>query len=88
MRIEHTDEDSLIAQYCCQAEAEALRYMERSAESLIEEFGEIPVEIIGACLNRVASAYKYREDITDQTVHRMPQSWEDILISYIPADRV
>lgn len=74
--------------YAESAETEALLFMERSLESIYEEFGDIPADIKLACLCRVATAWKYREDITDRNLYRLPYTWEQKLIRYKPADRL
>lgn len=82
LKIDGDECDMELELYAASAEQEALNYMERTIESIYEEYGQIPVPIIKACLLRVGTAYRFREDITDRTLHRLPYAWEGILIKY------
>lgn len=88
LHIDSDDYDLELELYAASAEEEALNYMERTYESLIEEHGKVPSPIIKACLMRVGTAFRYREDITDRTLYRVPYSWEGILIRYKPKTKI
>lgn len=88
LHIDSDDYDQELELYAASAEEEALNYMERTYESLIEEHGKVPVPIIKACLMRVGTAFRYREDITDRTLYRVPYAWEGILIRYKPKTKI
>lgn len=80
--------DEELTMYGCSAELAALNYMERSLESLYEEYGEVRADIVAACLCRVATSFKYREDVTDRTLSRVPYTWDMLLLPYVPAGRI
>ena len=88
LRIDGTDEDAVLAQYGESAEDAAFEFMERDYDSIIEQFGKVPAAIVSACLLRVGTAYKYREDITDRNLYRVPYTWENLLLPYVPADKI
>lgn len=88
LRIDGNDEDKVITRYCLSAETEALRTMQRTLESLYEEFGEVPDDIIEACMMRIATHYKYREDLTDRNLWRVDYAWDRALIPYIPPKKL
>jgi len=68
--------------YMASAENAALKFMERDLASIFEEYYQIPVDIIHACMCRVATSFKYREDVTDRNLYRLPYSWENLLLPY------
>lgn len=88
LKIDGDEYDRELEFYAASAAEEALAYMERTYESLQEEYGCIPEPIIHACLMRVGTAFRYREDITDRTLHRLPYAWENILIRYKPKNKI
>ncbi|MDD7319401.1 MAG: head-tail connector protein [Prevotellaceae bacterium] len=88
LRIGNDFEDEVLELYGESAEKEALDYMQRSLESLYDEFGEVPHDIILACLSRVATSYKYQEEITDRNLSRLPYMWEAKLTKYIPPEKL
>lgn len=88
LRIDNDYEDELLIEYGRSAEKEALDYMQRSLESLYDEFGEVPSDIKLACLSRIATSYKYHEDITDLNLSRLPYMWEAKLTKYIPPEKL
>lgn len=88
LRIDNDYEDDVLELYGESAEKEALDYMQRSLESLYDEYGEVPADIILACLSRVATSYKYHEEITDRNLSRLPYMWEAKLTKYIPTDKL
>lgn len=88
LRIDNDYEDELLEVYGESAEDAALEFLDRTVESLYEQYGKIPAPIIQACLVRVGTAYKYREDITDRNLYRVPYTWENLLLPYVPADKI
>lgn len=82
MRVDGTAHDEELLMYAKSAEAAALRYMERDVESLICEYGCVPADVKHACLCRIGSSYKYREDVTDRVMYRVPQVWDSLLLPY------
>ena len=88
LRIDEDTPDAEILLYAAAAEQEALNFLERSLESIYEEFGQIPPDIILACLCHIGTSYKYRETVTDRTLHRLPYMWEARLIRYKPANKI
>lgn len=79
-------EDDLLTMYGASAENAALRYMGRTLESLYEEFGEVPEDVIQACCCRVETSYRYRGEITDRNLFRLPYAWEGLLLPYVLPD--
>lgn len=88
LRIDDDYEDELLTLYAESAAQEALNFMERTLESIYEEYGDIPADIKLACYCRVGTAYKYREDITDRNLYRLPYLWEAKLMKYKPANKI
>lgn len=73
-------------------EQQALNIMERSYDSLIEDYGEVPADIKLACLGRIASDYTSRADEKELknsiTIAMRPNAWQAILLKYKPANKV
>lgn len=90
LRIEpdETMYDEELTMYGASAEQAAINYIERTIESLYEEYGEIPADIVHACLCRVGTAFKYREDVTDRTLYRLPYTWDMLLLPYVPPEKL
>lgn len=88
LRIDGDEYDQELELYAESTEEEALSYMERTYESLIEDYGKVPAPIIKACLLRIGTAFKYHEDVTDRTLYRVPYAWEGILIRYKPKNKI
>lgn len=85
---EETMYDDELLVYGCSAENAALKYMERDLASLYEEYMKVPEDIIHACLCRVGASFKYREDITDRNLYRVPYTWDMLLLPYLPPDKL
>lgn len=75
-------EDNILTLYGASAENAALRYTERTIESLYEEYGEIPEDFIHACLCRVETSYRYRGEITDRNLYLLPYAWDGLLLPF------
>jgi len=88
VKIEDNIQDDELTLYLASAEQEALNYMERTLESIYEDYGCIPADIILACYVHAATACKYREEVTSVTYHRLPWTWEAKLIKYKPENKV
>lgn len=86
LRLDDDADETMLTMYAASAEQAALSYMGRSIESLYEDYGGIPAPIISACLCRVATAWKHREDITDRNLYLLPYAWEAQLLPYVSPD--
>lgn len=88
LRLDDDASDQELLLYGASAEQEALKYMDRTLESLYDEYGEVPADIILACLVHVSTAYKYREEVNERKLYRLPYTWEAKLFKYKPANRI
>lgn len=88
LRIEDSFSDDELTLICDGVEQQALQFMQRSYDSLIVEFGSIPADIKLACLARIASEYKHREDVTDRALTRQAYGWECKLLKYTPKNKI
>ena len=68
--------------YAESAEQEALNFMERSFDDLLDTYGEVPSPVVQACLLRVGTAYKNREEQTPLQQYYTAQSWQNLLMPY------
>lgn len=82
LRIENNITDSELTLYAASAEQEALNFMGRTLDSIYEEYGQMPADIILACTAHVGTAYKYREEITESKLYKLPYTWEAKLLPY------
>lgn len=73
-------------------EQQALNIMERSYDSLIVDYGEIPADIKLAVLARIASDYTTRVDEKELknsiTIAMRPNAWQAILLKYKPSNKM
>lgn len=82
VRIDDPEQDELLVHYGKSAEQEALNYIGMTFDELLDEYGEVPAPIKHACLMRVGSWYKHREDISDRQYYTAPFAWEVLLMPY------
>lgn len=82
-RIDYDCEDSLLELYADSAEETVLNLLGRSYESLVEEFGEVPVPVKHASLMLVDLSYKERSAISPQQLYAVPYTVDVLVKPYM-----
>ena len=71
-RIEYDDEDDLIEMYCESAEDTILGILNRSYDSIIEEYGDIPPVIRHTTAELAADSFTHRTPSSPTALHLEP----------------
>ena len=72
------------AQIVAEAEQEALKFIDRTPESLVDEYGAIPADFVGAILIRVSTRFENRGEFTQKAVNPIvANTWENVLMKYV-----
>lgn len=82
-RIDSNAEDHLLELYGESAEVTILNMLNRSFESLIEEYGCVPTPIRHACLLLAAHSYTNREPASTQNLYAVPYSIDALIKPYM-----
>lgn len=84
LRIDDESYDGELLQIVAEAEQEALQFVDRTPESLVEEYGSIPADFVGAILIRVSTRFENRGEFTQKAVNPIvANTWENILMKYV-----
>lgn len=83
----HIDDDSYdeeLTLLISAAEQEALQFIDRPLQSLVDEYEGIPADIVGAILIRVTTRFENRGEVTQKAVNPIvANTWENILMKYV-----
>ena len=84
LRIDDNSYDEELLQILAEAEQEALKFIDRTPESLVDEYGAIPADFVGAILIRVNTRFENRGESTQKAVNPIvANTWENILMKYV-----
>ena len=84
LRIDDNSYDDELLQIITEAEQEALKFIDRMPESLVDEYGAIPADFVGAILIRVSTRFENRGEFTQKAVNPIvANTWENVLMKYV-----
>ena len=84
LRIDDNSYDDELLQIVTEAEQEALKFVDRTPESLVDEYGAIPADFVGAILIRVNTRFENRGESTQKAVNPIvANTWENVLMKYV-----
>lgn len=84
LRIDDNSYDDELLQIVTEAEQEALKFIDRTPESLVDEYGAIPADFVGAILIRVNTRFENRGEFTQKAVNPIvANTWENVLMKYV-----
>lgn len=76
-------ENELLELYGESAEKTVLNLLNRSIESLYEEYGKIPAPIMHACLFLVDHSYSQRSPVTMNNLYTVPYTLDALIKPYM-----
>lgn len=82
-RITHDAENELLTSYGESAETAILNLLNRTYEDLVDEYGEVPNDIIHASAVLAAQWYKDREAVSSTPMSAIPYTFDFLLKPYI-----
>ena len=83
LRIDYSDEDTLLDEYGQAAEDTILNILNRDYYDVMSEFGKIPAPIVQATMLLVGQSYQYREPSSAQNMSVVPYSIDLLLKPYM-----
>lgn len=84
LRIDDNSYDDELLQIVTEAEQEALKFVDRTPESLVDEYGAIPADFVGAILIRINTRFENRGEFTQKAVNPIvANTWENVLMKYV-----
>ena len=84
LRIDDDSYDDELLQIVTEAEQEALKFVDRTPESLVDEYGAIPADFVGAILIRINTRFENRGESTQKAVNPIvANTWENVLMKYV-----
>jgi len=82
-RIDGNIEDSILETYGESAEAMVESMMERSWDSVLDEYGYIPAPLVHACLELVDHWYHYRGIVSTTALYNVPYTIDALIKPYV-----
>lgn len=76
-------ERNLLLMYGESAEAALLQLLRRTADNVVETFGDVPMPLIHAALMLVDIAYQYRSPISPASVNQVGYTFEILVKPYM-----
>ena len=87
LRIDDESYDDELLQILAEAEQEALQFIDRTPESLVDEYGGIPADFVGAILIRATTRFENRGELTQKAANPIvANTWENILMKFVNPD--
>jgi uncharacterized phage protein (predicted DNA packaging) len=81
-RIEGSDEDEVLEMMGNAAEEQVLRFLNRTYEDLLAQYGAVPVTVKSATLSIVDMQYQYRSLVSPTQLYFIPYSIDMKLLPY------
>ena len=82
--IEDSDRDEEITLIAAGVEQETLAFLDRSLEEIVEAYGGVPADIVGAILIRITTRFENRGEQTQKAANTIvANTWENILMKYV-----
>ena len=82
-RIDYDCEDALLTLYGDAAEETVLNYCNRTLESLVNDYGEVPAAIMQAALMLVDVSYQHRSPISPTNIYLVPYTFDILVKPYM-----
>ena len=83
LRIDWSEEDTLLDEYGKAAEDTLLNLLNRSYHDLLESYGEVPAPLIQAALLLVGESYQHREPSSAQNLSSVPYAFDMLIKPYM-----
>ena len=83
LRIDWSEEDTLLDEYGKAAEDTLLNILNRSYQDLLESYGEVPSPLVQAAMLLVGQSYQHREPSSAQNLSSVPYTFDLLIKSYM-----
>lgn len=83
LRIDWSEEDTLLDEYGKAAEDTLLNLLNRSYQDLLESYGEVPAPLVQAALLLVGQSYQHREPSSAQNMSSVPYTFDLLIKPYM-----
>lgn len=83
LRIDWSEEDTLLDEYGKAAEDTLLNLLNRSYQDLLESYGEVPAPLVQAAMLLVGQSYQHREPSSAQNMSSVPYTFDLLIKSYM-----
>jgi uncharacterized phage protein (predicted DNA packaging) len=83
LRIDWSEEDTLLDEYGKAAEDTLLNLLNRSYHDLLESYGEVPASLVQAAMLLVGESYQHREPSSAQNLSSVPYSFDLLIKPYM-----
>jgi uncharacterized phage protein (predicted DNA packaging) len=83
LRIDWSEEDTLLDEYGKAAEDTLLNLLNRSYHDLLESYGEVPASLVQAAMLLVGESYQHREPSSAQNLSSVPYAFDLLIKPYM-----
>ena len=83
LRIDWSEEDTLLDEYGKAAEDTLLNLLNRSYHDMLESYGEVPAPLVQAAMMLVGESYQHREPSSAQNLSSVPYSFDLLIKPYM-----
>lgn len=83
LRIDWSEEDTLLDEYGKAAEDTLLNLLNRSYQDLLESYGEVPAPLVQAAMLLVGQSYQHREPSSAQNMSAVPYTFDLLIKPYM-----
>jgi len=83
LRIDWSEEDTLLDEYGKAAEDTLLNLLNRSYHDLLESYGEVPAPLVQAAMLLVGESYQHREPSSAQNLSSVPYAFDLLIKPYM-----
>ena len=83
LRIDWSEEDTLLDEYGKAAEDTLLNLLNRNYHDLLESYGEVPAPLVQAAMLLVGESYQHREPSSAQNMSSVPYTFDLLIKPYM-----
>ena len=83
LRIDWSEEDTLLDEYGKAAETTVLNLLNRDYQDLLYQYGEVPAPLVQAAMLLVGQSYQHREAASAQNLSAVPYNFDLLLKPYM-----
>lgn len=83
LRIDWSEEDTLLDEYGKAAEDTVLNLLNRNYQDLLEQYGEVPAPLVQAAMLLVGQSYQHREPSSAQNMSAVPYTFDLLIKPYM-----
>ena len=83
LRIDWSEEDTLLDEYGMAAETTVLNLLNRKYYDLVEQYGEVPAPLVQAAMLLVGQSYQHREAASAQNMSSVPYAFDLLIKPYM-----